>query len=151
MDQQTRRTGILAAGIVAGVALTVFVAVVVSNSGGSVSDGVTAPPRSADDWSHKELIDHLKSRGAKFVAVPSKHGLRMYLFPPQTRNPEHLASVLDAGAPPGNLVYATVDKLGSSQEAKDVAGVSGNNAFSWGRFVFVGHSDVTSGARRALN
>lgn len=112
------------------------------------------PPKGAvQDWSHKELIAHLRSKGLQLEAdaaeTGSANGPAMYFFPP---GKQHVRRILD-GPGAGVAAYwvdvAYVQKRKSAEEAKDRAGVL-EEGFAWGRFVFMGDPLFLDKIRRAL-
>lgn len=79
--------------------------------------------KEGSEWSHSELMDHLHREGLAFTAKETgfggNYGPAMYF---QFSGDKE--------------VYVQVRK--SAQEAKDAASPKGGEAFSWGRFYFLG-------------
>jgi hypothetical protein len=124
----------------------------------SGSPGVSASPADARDWSHKELVAHLRSRGLTFDTMTpwsghAHEGRPALLFVP------------DANAQNGKLPYilpqvryagdlwkgsALVEKCRADQEARDEAGVLDRFGFSWGPFLFRGDPAFLESIQKAL-
>lgn len=115
--------------------IAVFVVLRLASPGTTVADVVPSPVQGYGDWTHKELLEHLRKKGMQFEAKTVSGG---GLMPPAVKLIRGSASI-------------RVDKFKSSQEAKDSAGASQNpGAFSWACFVFDGDSAILGDVRRNL-
>lgn len=111
------RTKTRAAFLIAGA-----LAVVVLGCGG-VASKVVGPSasREGESWTHKELAEHLKSKGLQFEERPTHHG-GFYGTPME----------FDFGD--GTVLVVLMD---TAQKARDNAGAN-PGAHAWGRFYFSG-------------
>jgi hypothetical protein len=91
------------------------------------------------NWSHSELVSHLKKQGLRVEAIETNIGL---LWGPA------MIFYFDDTIDDKNSVYVQVRK--TEQEAKDAASPKGEDAFSWGRFYFVGDPKILSKVKQAL-
>jgi hypothetical protein len=86
------------------------------------------------EWNHKELVEYLKSQGAKVKWRQTPYGFlfgpAIYMYPDHPANNALTEEQLrDSGA-----VYC--QKRKTAQEAKDAAGATKAPSFSWGCFYF---------------
>lgn len=115
--------------------LGVFFVLRLASPGTTVADVVPSPVQGYGDWTHKELLEHLRKKGMQFDAKTVSAG---GLMPPAVkliRDPDSIRVV----------------KFKTAQEAKDSAGASQNAAaFSWACFVFDGDTALLRDVRRNL-
>ena len=148
---QKSRTLLIAVGIVIGIILTVIGAMTL---GPAVAKMPMASPLAAslsssgqDSWTHKELLDHLRSRGLRFQAEP-RNSFSMYLFQPHSKQQGYPDEYIQAhGLGKGTV---QVSKIMSEQTARDAAGVYGENAFAWKQFLFSGDPAFIREIRKAF-
>jgi hypothetical protein len=118
-----------------------------------VEEDEPAPDTNYEAWSHKDLLAHLASRGLSLVTDGARrglaHGPAMY-FGKKGSVPSH---VLLDGVPVTSSHYkgiAYVQQRKSAREAKDEAGILGDNAFAWHRFLFAGDPAFLKELQKAL-
>jgi hypothetical protein len=170
MDPVKVRTGVIAGAAALGVAGVLLLASGLSQLdtpvGGAgqpvrppsprrdVHRGSDAPDESAQpDWTHRELLAHLRSRGLQFFSteppggmtsrpalllMPEKDGLRLLSLPAYPFTDEHWRGC------------ALVEKWPTPGEARDQAGLKGEYGLSWGYFVFIGDKAFLAQIRKAL-
>lgn len=89
-------------------------------------------------WTHKELLEHLESRGLKVEVVERvSFGI----------NGPYVRCRLDGHR--GRTADITL--TGSDAEAREKAAVEGGEAFAWGRFLFDGEPEQLKKIRAAIN
>lgn len=113
-----------------------FVASSVAATGCNPKGPTAAPP--GKDWTHAELLAHLDKSRLKHT-VEHRFGGSAFA-PPSVR-----IRLDDA---PGAVSIA-LEK--DEQTAREKAGVGGDGAFAWGRFVFEGGKDRLALVRKALD
>lgn len=121
-----------------------------SRGGSGATGGGSGIP---DDWTHKELAEHLAKRGLKYNLCPTRTGSffgpAAYLVPEGSfvaKDEESARAAYSAGSP--DVVY--VQLRTSQQDARDQTGLKGDRAFSSGRFLFQGEPKHLERIRGAL-
>lgn len=141
----TTRTGLIAFGIVGGLFLAAAgtVAVAVSWGTGGPAGDVLGPSRPAAgrqgaDWTHKELVEYLGTRGVPLRVADTKAN--------DPNGPEVVYWV-----PDGTHTF-TVQRCASKEKARELAGLSPpGKAFAWGRFrIVTGGGSTHEMLRKAL-
>ncbi len=174
MDPVKLRTGLIAIAAAFGLGAAVLLVAgltqvnVLSGSAGSAVRPPIRPPgnpssaetETADDvpeaaanWTHRELLALLRSKGLQFVVVeppggittrparllmPEVDPLRALSLPSYPYTDEHWKGC------------ALVEKWPTATQARDQAGLKGEYAFSWGCFVFTGDKGFLAQIRRVL-
>lgn len=91
-----------------------------------------------EDWTHKELVDHLWKQGAKYklfaTHVGSIAGPAAYLVSTDIYLSEAKMAQDEHRAKSAYVVYCRICK--TPQEARDQAGAYGDDAFASGRLLF---------------
>lgn len=107
------------------------------------------------DWTYRELLDHLRSKGLKIRMTPF-HGSQMYVLAESDDEVFYAYTVTDQNRSAG-LFYLTTEsvicfKCPSAKDAKDAADRRESGTFFWGRFVFRGPADGAAflAVRKAL-
>ena len=126
---------------------------------GSLFSGGPSPAREGDTWTHRELIAHLKARGLPLISrvatIGGAHGPAMWVAKQSGNAIRDDKMYLEMGAgdssPPvvlDGVVY--VQKMKAADSARDEAGTT-TSGFSWGRFLFLGDSDLLREIRKRLS
>lgn len=82
-----------------------------------------------DDWTHKELLDHLRSKG---LSLEMDYGVHPTGWPTATFIPKGTGGNLIPGPTVGSVLCP------DNQKARETAGPYGNGGFAWKRFAFDG-------------
>jgi hypothetical protein len=105
-----------------------------------------------DDWTHKELVEHLNGKGLAKKFLPASSGGVLgpagYLVPADSNLTAEDVRAAFPHPPAEGLVYCALRR--TPQEAKDDAGTAGADAFAAGRFVFRGPPAELRRIREAL-
>src|SRR5262245_4562043 len=133
-----KRVGTLAE--VAGLLILLIVFVVIIIRG--LAPVRPSPDREGQSWTHRELADHLETRGLKVGLAPLNLGL----------HPEEEPSVLLMAK--GSDLGSVVILKRTTQAAAESAGAMSDLGFSWGRFLFlptkVGSPSLVPQIKKAL-
>lgn len=119
------------------VAVVCFVALVAFGVGCN-RPGMVIGRSIPEDWSHKELTEHLAAKGlkARFVVITSGTAFAppsgFYVFNDRVRDLQDAEAVYKAGGT--GVVFCALKK--TPQEARDQVGTYEGRGFSNGRFVF---------------
>lgn len=105
----------------------------------------------ADEWTHKELLEHLNKKGLKLRAVPtiykSAYGRPVFFVTESSHVKTDEDAIAAYEKKSGELVYCRLQK--TPQEARDEIGVAGRG-FAYGRFIFLGEPPLYDRVRSAL-
>lgn len=133
----SRRSKWLAIGGAAALVLAVIIVVFWRGGAGARLGGGPSESREGSEWTHKELVEHLRKKGVELESEGGGawiNGLMLcYLI--ETRNTKQPEAVLDRRTDRSVLAYMLKDE----KSAKEYGFVAGKKAVQWGRFVFVSH------------
>lgn len=126
----------------------------------AVSVDTWSAAREGESWTHRDLLNHLATRGVKAEAKAAKLGstygpamwfVRSPLTDEQRGKLQWLESVQGEQAYIDSIgvTWVYVQKLPTAGAARDEAGLS-QNGFSWGRFHFNGDKEFLRGIRAVL-
>lgn len=116
--------------------------------------------REGENWTHRDLLNHLATRGVRAEASAAKLGLAQgpamwFIQSPITYEQRGKLHWLDTIQHEQTYIESTgvtwvyVQKLASAGAARDEAGMS-QNGFSWGRFHFNGDKEFLRRIRAVL-
>ena len=115
--------------------------------------GGPSPDREGEQWTHKELLEHLNGQGLKLRAVPGSPAGPFGVYQDWVPDDAPLSWRPQAAAgrnqPGWDTPFVRVFLRPTAQDARDGAGPRGRG-FAWGRFRFAGELG-TEGERRLFD
>lgn len=134
-----------ALGVAVLVGMVTAIAVVASRTsanGQGKKDGVVAKPTEAKDggdWTHKDLLAHLETKGLKYIWIKSNRGKLTIAMQREGVSDQDQRSAFDDH--PFTLTHVVFVRLFETEdEARKYAGSSPYSQ-SWRRFAFTGEAD----------
>jgi hypothetical protein len=115
-------------------------------------DAATIKPvegKEALEWTHKELREHLESKGLKYVMFSTSRNVPAAFFAQSGTRAATVWAAEEYFKTRQPEVFL-VQLQQTPQEAREMSGPEGDQGFSWGRFLFLGNANTLKSIKTSL-